>query len=378
MSTIFLTGVTGFVGRELLRRRLKNSNEDRFFCLVRATDAEAADKRLDGVIQYLFSEDAEDFRGRVVAVRGDLLKEGLGIDAADRARIVDECDRVTHCAASVKLDEELEKSRASNLRGSEKMFALADQMQSEGSLERFDYVGTAYVAGDRTDLVKETELDVGQGFRNNYEQTKFESEKLVRSRMADMPICIHRPSIIVGDSQTGETSSFNVLYFPLRIFAKGWWNLVIGRADTPVDVVPIDFVADAIDYLSTRPESIGQCHHLTAGSERMSNVQEMMNLAADFFDVGKPRLVEPEFFWTHLEPRMAGQISATQAQMMKQAAQYLPYFAQNPVFDAGLADAILAPVGLQPPPVKDYFGTLFEYAQASDWGRKPPAARKSR
>ena len=83
------------------------------------------------------------------------------------------------------------------------------------------YVSTAYVAGDRRGLAREAELDVGQGFRNAYEQSKHEAERLVWSRRERLPVTIVRPSIVVGERGTGWTASFNVVYGPLRAFASG-------------------------------------------------------------------------------------------------------------------------------------------------------------
>ena len=104
-------------------------------------------------------------------------------------------------------------------------------------------MGTAYVAGERTGLVREDELAVGQSYRNTYEQTKAEAEALVRSRLGSLPGVILRPSIIVGDSRTGVTSSFKMMYWPLKIYARGLWRTVPGYPDAVLDIVPVDFVA---------------------------------------------------------------------------------------------------------------------------------------
>jgi len=116
-------------------------------------------------------------------------------------------------------------------------------------LRSLAYVGTAYVAGERTDLVRESELAVGQSYRNTYEQTKAEAEALVRSRLGSVPGIILRPSIIVGDSRSGATSSFKMMYWPLKIYARRLWRTVPGFPDAVLDIVPVDYVATAVARL---------------------------------------------------------------------------------------------------------------------------------
>ena len=117
--------------------------------------------------------------------------------------------------------------------------------------------GTAYVAGERSDLVREDELVVGQGYRNTYEQTKAEAETLVRSRLGSLPGVILRPSIIVGDSRTGVTSSFKMMYWPLKIYARRLWRTVPGYPDAVLDIVPVDFVADSVARLLFDEAALG-------------------------------------------------------------------------------------------------------------------------
>src|SRR5205823_4457876 len=125
---------------------------------------------------------------------------------------------------------------------------------------------TAYVAGTHNGVFAERDLDVGQSFHNSYEQSKFEAEQLVRAR-EDLPFTILRPSIVVGDRSSGWTSAFNVLYWPLRAFARGLFDAVPAIPTAPVDVVSIDYVADAIHELCQCPLAAGETYHLTAGAD---------------------------------------------------------------------------------------------------------------
>ena len=110
------------------------------------------------------------------------------------------------------------------------MLELAELCRRRGGLRRFSYVSTAYVAGTHDGEFSEDQLDVGQGFRNPYERSKFEAEQLVRAYRGRLPIQVFRPSIIVGERATGWTVSFNVLYAPLKAFAAGRLRRAARRA----------------------------------------------------------------------------------------------------------------------------------------------------
>src|SRR5204863_4478544 len=135
----------------------------------------------------------------------------------------------------------------------------------------------------------EDDLDLGQEFRNPYERSKYEAEVVVRERARELPVQILRPSIVVGDSRSGWTPAFNVLYAPLKAFSRGAYPILPARRDSPVDVVPVDYVADAILALAGRP---GEIHHLVAG-ERASSVGEIIDLASENARLAPPRVVPP-------------------------------------------------------------------------------------
>jgi thioester reductase-like protein len=205
---VVLTGATGFVGSELLARFLDRGDRH-VYALVRAEDDEAAAARLPR-------------HERLTAVAADIERPGLGLDERTADAVADEATTVVHCAASVSFDYDLDRSRRVNVDGSRHVLELAERCAERGDgLERLSYVSTAYVAGTHRGLFSEEELDVGQEFRNPYERSKFEAETLLRERADGLPLQVLRPSIVVGDRRTGRTSSFNVLYGPLKAFARG-------------------------------------------------------------------------------------------------------------------------------------------------------------
>jgi len=371
-GTLFITGATGFLGRELLKRYLERDPDLRVVALVRGTDESNAGRRLAELLDEVFGDREVDFAPRVEAVLGDNAEPSLGIAPATYDRLVSEVTHVVHGAASVRFDLPVDEARKQNVRGSEGILDLADAVRARtGTAPRIDYIGTCYVAGDRRDRVMEHELEWGQGFRNTYEQTKYESERHMRSRQRDLPIAIHRPSIIVGDSRTGQTSSFNVVYWPIRVYALGWWDLLIGDPSAPIDIVPVDWVADAIHHLSGRDETLGGCFHLAAGPEKCVTVGTMAGLASFYFKKPAPRVVSPDMFWNELQPEMVKRVRGAMKQLVETGVQYMPYFAQNPLFDTARARDALRDSGLAVPDVHRYFTQLFDYCVRTDWGRKP-------
>ena len=278
-NAVFLTGATGFVGMELLARYLERTDR-RVYALVRGADEREAQARLQRALLGLFGP-ANPYADRVVAVRGDVTRPGLGVSGG-LDWLAGEVSEIVHSAASVSFELELQKARAINLDGTRRVLEFAERCQARGGLRRVSHISTAFVAGEHDGCFSEDELDVGQRFRNSYEQSKFEAECLIARSYSHLPITIFRPSIIVGERDSGWTCSFNVLYWPLRAFARGTYFALPARGDAPVDVVPIDYVADAVFALSHAREADGMRFHLTAGAHA-SSVSEVIELATSFF-----------------------------------------------------------------------------------------------
>ena len=217
-----------------------------------------------------------------------------GLDTAAWQRLSAETSRVIHSAATVRFDHSLDEARRINVEGTRRVLDFAAGMSQLRSLA---YVGTAYVAGERSDLVRESELAVGQSYRNTYEQTKAEAEALVRSRLGSLPGVILRPSIIVGDSRTGVTSSFKMMYWPLKIYARRLWRTVPGYPDAVLDIVPVDYVAAAVARLVFDEAALGGTVHLCAGPRGSATIAQVARRAAEYFDAPEARYVDPKLFF---------------------------------------------------------------------------------
>jgi long-chain acyl-CoA synthetase len=261
----------------------------------------------------------------------------------------------------------LEESREINVTGARRVVELARLCARRGGLASFVHVSTAYVAGDHGGTFGEGDLDLRQGFRNAYEQSKFEAERVVRERGWDLPAQIVRPSIVVGDSATGWTPSFNVLYGPMKAFSRGAYPAIPARRGAPVDVVPVDYVADAILALAGRPWTT---YHLTA-SERASSVGELIDLGSAAASQPRPRVLPPRLYRRLVHPVLVRQGSEARRRALRRSEVYFPYFAMRTRYDNSLARETLEPLGIEVPPLAAYFNRLLAFAMAAEWGRRP-------
>ncbi len=343
---VLLTGATGFLGMELLARYVERTDR-RIYALVRAPTEREAEARVERTLCRLFGA-SHPHRGRVVAVRGDLTRPGMGIGRRWRNALAQSVNEIVHGGASVSFDMELQEARAVNVHGTRHVLELAEHCRTSGEgLQRLTYISTAYVAGDHVGCFSEDDLDVGQRFRNTYERSKFEAERLVGIWRERLPITIARPSIVVGERESGWTASFNVLYWPLRAFSRGAYAALPGRGAAPVDVVPVDYVTDAIFALSRAPEALGGTFHLTAG-RHVGSVEEVVGLASDYFRRPAPALIDPALYEWVVHPLLLWAIrDERRRRALRRSEIFFPYFAAQVVYDDRRTRAILHRTGIE-------------------------------
>jgi nucleoside-diphosphate-sugar epimerase len=363
-DAVLITGATGFVGMELLARYLERS-ERPLVALVRADSDAGAGERVDGVLANLFGARAAQYAGRVEAVAAELTAPRLGLSSARCEQLARRVGTIVHSAASVSFTLPLAQAREINVEGTRRMLDFAELAAEHGGLDRYGHISTAYVAGTHAGRFGEGDLDLGQGFHNTYERSKLEAEQLVHARTA-IPSTIMRPSIVVGDCHSGWTYAFNVLYWPLRAFARGLFTTVPGVSSAPVDVVSIDYVADAVYELCSREECVpGETFNLTAGANA-STIGEIANAASLYFKRPLPAVLSPAEF-------AARSADGSSDSVLDGSRAYFPYFSIGAVFDDTRARAALLPAGISVTPLREYLERLLDFATRSRWGKLPIA-----
>lgn len=361
----------------MIPRLLNNDGDGIVKVLVRAGSDEEAAARIDETLGYLFKPaNLHLARRRVSALRGDITSERLGLSARDFDALAGEVTHIIHSAATTRFDLPLKEATAINLGGTLQMLELAKRAAS-ARLERYAHVSTAYVSGDRNGRIFEEDLWRGQGFINSYEQTKFESERKVRECMGEIPALVLRPCAVIGDSGSGRTRTFNVIYYPLRLLSRGLLRVLPGSPRTPIDLVPVDYVVDAINHIMLRGDSSGKTYHLTAGKDA-ATIGTIARLAVQFLNEsrrsGDPpvppvRFIPHWVFQAFIKPTIRMMYGARGRAVMEKLEVYLPYLTRQKNFDTSNAIAALRGTGIAPPPLESYFKRVVRYCRETDWGR---------
>ena len=273
-GVVLLTGATGFLGTEVARLLLERSDLT-LVALVQAENDEEA-RRAAMRAWYERAELTAAVGHRVEVVAGDVTRPRLGLEPAAYSRLVRRLTHVIHAAANVRFDASLAELRRTNVVGTENVLAIAQAAHADHGLERVLHVSTAYVAGRREGDIGEDDLTDRFGFENDYERTKYEAERLAREAMTTLPVTVVRPSMIVGDSRTGEVTTFNTVYVLLRRYLVRHRRVIPASPALRVNIVPVDHVADAIVRLLVDPRAEGCTVHLTAPWATLPTAAELV------------------------------------------------------------------------------------------------------
>ena len=349
MALAFLTGFPGFIGRRLAARLLEEESELRVAALVEPRMAEAA--------RAAAGEIGGD---RIEILAGDIAERRLGLSDNDWDRLTAEVTTAFHLAAIYDLAVPLEIAQRVNVDGTGNVLELCAACER---LDRLNYVSTAYVAGMRKGVVYEHELALGQAFKNHYESTKFQAEVWVRDAMDDVPTTIYRPAIVVGDSRTGETQKFDGPYYMLRVvsFAESRGAAIpqFGRSAAPFNVVPVDFVVDALLAGSRSAEAVGETLHLV--DPEPVTASELLTLLAREYAGPEPGYRLPP--WLVESSLRFGAVRDLFGGAPRESIKYL----NHPVrFDTRRAGDVLAAQGLRCPRFEEYVGAMVRFFRAHE------------
>ncbi len=383
-KVILVTGTTGFLGGAITKRLLVLGYKLRLLIRKRRRNRSIIK---DFIINNHIDESLYDlFPGNVEIFEGDVTSECLGLGEAVYKKLCSEVDEVFHCAAATHFESQrADELMNVNVNGTENLLRFANSVKQK----RFSYISTAYVAGKREGVVFENELDKEPQFNNEYEKSKFIAEQMVVQYAKDNEISytIYRPSIIVGDSRTGFTCKFDNLY----LFSKVLLNIkndyvnrqrqdstgqdgnvtirVPGDPNAMVNLVPIDYVADAIVAISRKREAVGKILHIANPNPPVLN--ELRDYLMYVMEIkGIDISIEGQMEHKHL--------STIERLFLRQTRTYYPYIFGKLRFDCSNTQDTLKGTGINCPAVThDLIKTLLDYAISHNWGERRLATSKT-
>jgi long-chain acyl-CoA synthetase len=372
-ATVLLTGATGFLGSRIAQRLLAREGVT-VLALVRGPSGDEVRRRLERN-WWDFPELVAAIGGRVQVVRGDVSEPRLGLSEQEHGRLVRAVTHIIHTAADMRLDGPIEELRRANVQGTANVLELARAVQTDHGLKRMSHVSTAYVAGGRTGDVPEDALSDDFGFSSRYELSKFEGERLVREAMPGLPVSVFRPGLVVGDSKTGAIKTFNTLYFPLRLYLTGRLRVLPARPDLRVNLVPVDYVAEAVERLTFDERASGLYFHLTAPHSSLPTARELLDGVREWAGKNLGHRPPRALFVPLPVPAARGRYRTQRALNRKERGIFdalitlAPYFNERRRFLRGNLDRLLGPYDrdwrAMLPPLLEY-ATCMNFLHRSD------------
>jgi thioester reductase-like protein len=345
-EVVLLTGFPSFVARKMCEELLVDEGT-LVHAVVHGKLANDAVSALDGLT---LSQ-----RRRVNLIDGDAASMDLGLSGAEFRSLAAEVDRIHHCASVSYLGAPREAAEQMNVGGAREILEFAEACKSLACLVHHS---TASVSGDRTGLVREEDLYVGQTFRNVVEETKARAERMMRAAMPKVPIAVMRPSIVVGDSATGEVDRFDGPYLLILLMVTSPPDFALplpGRGDSLLHLVPADFVVRAARAIGKDPRARGRTFHLA--DPQALTARRVFELVARAGGRRMPRGFIPANI-TKALLRTPGL-----ERFAKSPRAFLDALGTPVSYGTSNADELLAGTGIVCPSFESYVDRLVEYVQ---------------
>ena len=361
----FLTGGTGTVGGCILEHLLTQGDSE-VHLLARADSDESAEKRKLELLEAIMGTTGTKHAARVRVIRGDTKLPAFGMSDVRYQRLIRDCTHIIHSAGLVRMNLPLEEARDSAVRAAENVISLAHALQQSGQLQKVEFVSTVGVGGHQREVVEDW-IETPRNFHNTYEQAKAEAEIKVRAAVRQgLPITVHRPSMVVGDSITGRTISFQIFYH-LCEFLTGSRSrgLFPSFGRTRLDTIPVDYVARAIVWSSGAEQTSGRILHLCSGPRHAIALGDLQRLVVTTFrarGIAVPRttIIPRALFRAMLVP--LGMFAPEKIRRaIKTAPIFLDYLASEQVFQNEATEALLGSQGIPLPPPQAYLDKVLNY-----------------
>ncbi|HEX4418609.1 MAG TPA: dephospho-CoA kinase [Kofleriaceae bacterium] len=350
-----VTGFPAFTAKRMIGKLLAEEPETKLYVLATGAAAAEAAQFLATLPDHAAAE----------VLAGDVCDMDLGLSSAEYRALSRELTWIHHLAGVYFMGVDEATARRVNVTGTRTVLDLA---RDATRLERVVHWSTAMVSGDHRGAFREDDLEAGQKFRNAYERTKFEAERLVRAAMRQLPITVVRPGIIVGDSRTGEIDTFDGPYYLMVLIATNESRVrlpLLGRSAAPLHLVPIDYVVDAAWHIARSEAAAGKTFHLVDPAPLAARA--VFEGVAEHAHTEKPR--------GHIPRPIARAVLKTPglSRLGRGPLAFLDVLDHTVQYDQTNTLRALAGTGVRCPPLADYLPVLVRYVLEVTRGAAPAA-----
>jgi dephospho-CoA kinase len=341
--TTLVTGFPAFTAKRMIQQLLTAEPETKLYVLARDKFSADADSFLASLPDHSQAE----------VLAGDVCDMDLGLSSAEYRALSRELSWIHHLAGIYFMGADEDTARRVNVGGTRTVIDLA---RDAGRLERVVHWSTVMVSGDRKGTFYEDDLEAGQRFRNAYERTKYEAERLVRAAMRQLPITVVRPGIIVGDSRTGEIDKLDGPYYLMVLIATNASRVrlpLLGRSNAPLHLVPIDYVVEAAWHVARGEAAAGKTFHLVDPAPL--SARAVFESVAEHAHTEKPR--------GHIPRPLARAVLRTTglSRLGRGPLAFLDMLDHAVRYDQTTTAQALAGTGVRCPPLAEYLPVLVRY-----------------
>jgi len=373
VRNVFLTGATGTIGSALVPRLLGDEAAS-LTLLMRARDDAELHTRLAGMLAYWGLQPGDSRAVRIRPLRGDITQPQFGLGDAGFAELADHTTHVIHCAASVKLNMPMDQAIATAVAPTRTVLDLGRRCAKAGQLRKIDLVSTVGVWGRTPGHMPERPLPEVSEFHNTYEAAKAQAERVVWADGQGLPITLHRPSMVVGETGRGRVIHFQVFYH-LCEFLSGvrTFGIMPGLGETALDIIPVDWVADAICWSNRKEQMAGRILHLCSGPQGAIRLPHLQAEVRQAWKSSGRRLPTLRHVDRRLLERLIPVVGLFAGAKARRALRGLPpvlaYLAESQAFSNSESAAQLGAAGLPVPAVQSYLGRVLGFYLAIRGGQ---------
>jgi thioester reductase-like protein len=310
----FITGSTGFVGSYVMRELLKSDPNNQIKIIVRPDKGLSGYVKANKIFQSIFTpEEYARYKNRIEIFEGNFAEKKFGLSNEKYDHLTKITNVIFHSAATIKFNLSLEEATRINVDGTNEVMQFAEKCFNNNVLKKVNHISTAYITGRQKGNIENSNY---KNFSNTYEITKYEGEKLVNGYIdKGLPVTIFRPSIITGNSTTGEITTNNLIYSFALLLTTGRLNELPCNDDTSLNIISINYFIDLMFLITKKPESLGRTFNIT--NNKNTNLKSLIEFSCNELGIGLPKFI-------HIK---------NCANINKHINAFIPYFEESHFFD---------------------------------------------